>query len=96
MQYLFRQPCFCSIKLLHIKDPEVEQLAKCHSKQTSSHAGSSGLSTANRQGDRGIASIVILKNLNLAGENVQIQVLEVRAKWQFSFFLQVGSDTVRL
>lgn len=90
MQYSFRQPYFYSIKLLHTKVPEVEQFAKCHSKQTSSHA------TANRQGDRGIASIVILKNLNLADEHVQIQVLEVRAMWLFSFFLQAGSDIVRL
>lgn len=96
MQYSFRQPYFYSIKLLHTKVPEVEQLAKCHSKQTSSHARPSVLSTANRQGDRGIASIVILKNLNLADEHVQIQVLEVRAMWLFSFFLQAGSDTVRL
>ncbi|MCJ1341944.1 hypothetical protein MMC31_000122 [Peltigera leucophlebia] len=45
--------------------------------QTSSHARPSVLSTANRQGDRGIASIVILKNLDLADEHVQIQVLEL-------------------
>lgn len=77
-------------------DPEVEQLAKCLSKQTSSHARLSVMSTANRRGDRGIASIVILKNLNLADEHVQIQVLEVRAMWLFSIFLQAGADKVRL
>lgn len=94
MQYPFRQPYFCPIYLLHAKELEV-QLAKCHSKQNSSHARPSVLSTANRQGDRGIASIVILKNLDLADEHVQIQVLEVRA-WPFSFFLQTGFDTIRL
>lgn len=54
------------------------------------------MSTANRQGDRGIANIVILKNLDSADENIQIQVLEVCAMWLFSFFLLAGSDAARL
>lgn len=53
------------------------------------------MSTANRQGDRGIANIVILKNLDLADEHIQIQVLEVCAIWLFIFFLLARSDTVR-
>lgn len=53
------------------------------------------MSTANRQGDRGIASILILKNLDLTDEHIQIQVLEVCAVWVFSFFLPAGSDAFR-
>lgn len=45
--------------------------------------------SANRQGDRGIANIVILKNLDLADEHIQIQVLEVGAMWLFSFCLRL-------
>lgn len=37
------------------------------------------MSTANPQGARGIASIILLKNLDLADEHIQIQVLEVCA-----------------
>lgn len=54
------------------------------------------MSTANRLGDHGIANIVILKNLDLADEHIQIQVLEVCVIWLFSFCLLAGSDAVRL